>query len=250
MIRRQYTLKPDTKDLRDIFAMAPRATAVKIPDSLDLRSHFPVVRDQGSEGSCTAHAWSAALDYQREAIGRPTSMFSRRFIYYWERALEGTINEDAGAQLRSGAKVLAKYGAPEELLWPYVTQNFATAPSDDATSAALRNRIGKYQRVRCDIKTIQLMLAQRYCVVVGLAIFESFESAVVARSGVLHLPKFSEARLGRHAVVIVGYTNMQRFIVRNSWGESWGQSGYFTVPFDYISAYASDCWSITGATTL
>jgi len=57
----------------------------------------------------------------------------------------------------------------------------------------------------------------------------------------------TESVVGGHAVVIVGYdTATQRFIIRNSWGVSWGQSGYFTIPFEYVlnAGLASDFWSI------
>jgi C1A family cysteine protease len=51
-----------------------------------------------------------------------------------------------------------------------------------------------------------------------------------------------------HAVLMVGYDDAtQRVIVRNSWGASWGQGGYFTMPYQYVvdRNLASDLWTIT-----
>jgi len=48
-------------------------------------------------------------------------------------------------------------------------------------------------------------------------------------------------------VLAVGYDiPNQRFIVRNSWGADWGQNGYFTIPFEYLTnaELANDFWSI------
>jgi C1A family cysteine protease len=48
-------------------------------------------------------------------------------------------------------------------------------------------------------------------------------------------------------VLAVGYDDAsQRFIIRNSWGPGWGQKGYFTMPYAYIteSNLADDFWTI------
>ena len=56
-----------------------------------------------------------------------------------------------------------------------------------------------------------------------------------------------ETVLGGHAVMCVGYNDqMKRMIVRNSWSEEWGDSGYFYMPYSYISNsdLAADFWTI------
>jgi C1A family cysteine protease len=61
------------------------------------------------------------------------------------------------------------------------------------------------------------------------------------------MPAAGEKVLGGHAVLAVGYDNTeQRFIVRYSWGAGWGQKGYFTVPFAYLTStkLSSDFWTI------
>ena len=54
--------------------------------------------------------------------------------------------------------------------------------------------------------------------------------------------------LGGHAVCLVGYNNFKGlWLLRNSWGTSWGQAGYFTLPYAYLinPNLASDFWAIT-----
>jgi C1A family cysteine protease len=78
-------------------------------------------------------------------------------------------------------------------------------------------------------------------------VYESFESDQVASSGTANMPGPDETALGGHAVMAVGYDDAKsRFIVRNSWGAGWGMSGYFTIPYAYVSNadLAADFWTI------
>ncbi len=86
------------------------------------------------------------------------------------------------------------------------------------------------------------------------------------------MPGKKEQSMGGHAELAVGYTNtlpksvaerlprksfLKRLselffgakkasgylILRNSWGEGWGDGGYFYMPYEYIEAgYAFDFW--------
>jgi C1A family cysteine protease len=90
-------------------------------------------------------------------------------------------------------------------------------------------------------------LAEGYPFVFGFSVYESFEREEVAKNGKVNMPKKNEAQVGGHAVMAVGYLqSSKRFIVRNSWGTSWGMSGYFTMPFDYLldENLSDDFWTI------
>jgi C1A family cysteine protease len=61
------------------------------------------------------------------------------------------------------------------------------------------------------------------------------------------MPKKGEEFLGGHAVLCVGYDDHKHhFIMRNSWGDSWGDKGYFYLPYEYLLDHnlASDFWAI------
>jgi C1A family cysteine protease len=61
------------------------------------------------------------------------------------------------------------------------------------------------------------------------------------------MPATGEKVVGGHAVMAVGYDDAHhRFLVRNSWGTGWGQEGYFTIPYAYLtnSNLSDDFWTI------
>ena len=71
--------------------------------------------------------------------------------------------------------------------------------------------------------------------VFGFTVFPSFESDEVAGNGEVPMPGAGEQTLGGHAVMAVGYDDQkQAFIVRNSWGPTWGLGGYCYMPYAYL----------------
>jgi C1A family cysteine protease len=58
------------------------------------------------------------------------------------------------------------------------------------------------------------------------------------------VPKKGERLEGGHAVMAVGYDdNARRLLIRNSWGPSWGDRGYGTLPYEYVEkGTADDFW--------
>ena len=92
----------DLPDGRDLLYAAPIAALPELPEKVDLRDKCPPVYDQGQLGSCTANAIGAALQFDQKKEGKKDFVPSRLFIYYNERAIEGTVDADSGAQIREG----------------------------------------------------------------------------------------------------------------------------------------------------
>jgi C1A family cysteine protease len=245
---KRYGWIPDLPDQRDHMFSAPLALLRPLPERVDLRSNCPPVYDQGELGSCTANAIAAALEFD-QMKQRADDVFvpSRLFIYYNERSIEGTVDEDAGAMLRDGMKSVAKDGAPHERLWPYTISRFRSRPTLTSYTDAARHPAVLYQRLTQDLMQLKGCLAAGFPFVFGFAVYESFEWESVAKTGRVPLPDPEERQLGGHAAMAVGYDESQhRFFVRNSWGPNWGMSGYCSMPFDYLldGNLSDDFWTI------
>ncbi len=234
-------------DVRDRMYRAPRKLGA-LPPSVDLRGGCPAIYDQGELGSCTANAIAAAVEFDQRKQSLPQLFTpSRLFIYYNERALEGTIPTDSGAMLRDGIKAVASAGACPETMWPYVENSFAERPPAPCFKIGKTHPAVSYSRVAQDLGQMKACLAAGYPFVLGFTVYESFESDAVAHSGVAEMPDASETALGGHAVMAAGYDDASgRFLVRNSWGAGWGMGGYFTIPYAYLtdSNLADDFWTI------
>jgi C1A family cysteine protease len=177
---------------------------------------------------------------------KPYADLSRLFIYYNERVIEGTVDQDSGAMIRDGIKTLADQGVCTEALWPYDISRFTVKPTDACYQEALKYKVTLYARLNV-IDEMRTCLADGFPFVFGFTVYESFESQDVANTGVVPMPGTNEQVLGGHAVVGVGYDDSQkRFIVRNSWGNAWGMKGYFTIPYDYLANrdLSDDFWAI------
>ena len=239
--------KPDLPDHRDYLYTAPEHIAQALPPKVDLSSQCPPVFDQGQLGSCTSQAIAAAYEFDQKKQGLPDFTPSRLFIYWNERAIEHTTGYDSGAQIRDGIKAVASLGVCPEPEWPYVISKFAIKPPAKCYTDALKDRAVKYARVKRDLQQMKACLASGWVFVFGFTVYESFESNEVAQTGVVPMPGPDESVLGGHAVLCVGYNDeTQRFIVRNSWGPDWGISGYFSMPYEYLTnrGLASDFWTI------
>ncbi len=238
---------PDLPDARDFMYSAPEAVLTKLPKKADIRSKMPSIYDQGQLGSCTANAIGAAFEFEQIKEGEKDFMPSRLFIYYNERALEGTVDTDSGAMIRDGMKTVAKVGVCTETTWPYDIPSFTVKPPKTAYTEASKHQALVYRRVLGNLHQMQGCLASGYPFVFGFSVYESFMSPEVARTGKVPLPPRGEQLIGGHAVVAVGYNDaIQSFIVRNSWGEAWGMKGYCTMPYGYLTdpQLARDFWAI------
>ncbi|MDQ1395245.1 MAG: hypothetical protein QOG64_504 [Acidimicrobiaceae bacterium] len=239
---------PDLPDQRDhLFAAAPPVLSA-LPPSVDLRADCPPIYDQGQLGSCTGNTIAGALEFD-QMKEKLSDVFppSRLFIYYNERAMEGTVASDSGAQIRDGIKSVGQLGACHEKLWPYDIAKFANKPTKRAYTDAARHTAISYQRVSRDLNQMKGCLASGFPFVFGFAVYDSFESQQVAQSGHCPMPSPREQMIGGHAVLAVGYDDAKQwFLVRNSWGTGWGMAGYYTMPYAYLTqrSLASDFWTI------
>ena len=245
-MRHYYGYVPDLKDDRDrdFLTWWPFPVKKELPPKVDLRPGMSPVENQGELGSCTANALIGAVEYLYKKSGLPFQDFSRLFVYWNERYMEGTVKADSGAQIRDGIKSLARWGVCFEKNWPYDISKFQDEPPRACYDEAGNHQITNYNRIKT-LDQMKSCLADGFPFVNGFPVYESMETEEVAKTGIVPDPDpDNEQCLGGHAVLTCGFDDaIQRFIVRNSWGD-WGMSGYFTVSYNYWKTLASDLWVI------
>lgn len=248
-IKRAYGWKRgsayDNKE-KHVFCLSRGHSNIK---QVDLRSKCPSIYDQGHLGSCTANAIGFCYHFDELAQNEKSPFQpSRLFIYYNERDIEGHIDEDSGAEIHDGVSSICKVGVCSEDDWPYDINRFTEKPHKSCYESAREHHSIQYRAVSQSIDQLKAALIDGFPVVFGFLVYESFESPEVAQTGIMPIPKEGEQLLGGHAVALVGFDDdKQWFIVRNSWGEGWGDKGYFYMPYSFIQdpEMASDFWTIT-----
>jgi C1A family cysteine protease len=229
--------KPQLPDIRDLdyrtkFALAP------LPSEADvIRPKSPPCYDQLNLGACTGNGIAFLHHYAQIIQGLSVFMPARLFIYYDERRKEHTIDQDAGAIIRDGLKVTAKYGVCPEDMWPYIVSQFAVEPTKECYDEAKKNKIIKYSSLQQTGYQLKASLAAGIPYTFGFTVYTSFMSNDVKKTGIMPMPQPGDSVEGGHCVDAVGYAlvnNLLYYIVRNSWGEDWGVNGYFYMPTEYM----------------
>ena len=251
---RIYNLLPDKKLNDDTFQNGLKLkyqsfAVADLPSSVDLRNYFmstgyiaPVV-DQGTLGSCVACAVSTAFQFCDKDWSP-----SKLFIYYNCRLLDGSINVDAGTTISQSMNALYRYGACSELNWPYLIPKWNFLPPVNCYAEGLEHQTIDYYHVEQTHLQLKGCIASGYPFVFGFWVYESFESSTTTLTGVMTMPQPNERMLGGHAVICIGYDDARRvWICQNSWGERWGDGGYFYMPYEYLDDtknLATDVWKI------
>lgn len=216
---------------------------VKSP-SIDLRSNFQAVRSQGQVGSCLSHALVSIYEYFLRCNGLVAPDLSELFLYYNAREIDGKVNEDIGSTLQASMKSLAEQGICDERVWPYIPEKFSTKPSEEAYHDALSRKVKTSLNVALDADAIKSALEDGFPVAISVNLYESFTTGA---GGFIPIPSSDEKQSdkhGRHAMVICGYSDEEKvFVVRNSWGQDFGDGGYCYMPYAYITNPSLTNWA-------
>jgi C1A family cysteine protease len=269
---RDYT--PQHKAIKPLLdkTQPPKKKSKALPITVDLRPWFSPVEDQGGIGSCTAQAGVALIEYfQKRAFGKHIDA-SKLFLYKVTRRLLH-FQGDTGAYLRTTMGAIALFGVPPEEYWPYTdntTDNGNNAYYDAEPPAFCYAFAQNYQAIkyyRLDtpdiprdklVTTLKANLAAGIPSMFGFTCYDSIATAW-ENGGKIPFPDPNESVTGGHAVVTAGYddeieitnpnnpgiTTKGAFLIKNSWGEQWGDAGYGWLPYDYVTQWlATDWWSL------
>ncbi|CAG9530886.1 unnamed protein product, partial [Cercopithifilaria johnstoni] len=194
----------------------------KLPRTVDWRKRGSVtpIKAQGACGSCYAFATVAALEaYHKKKTGRLIDLSPQNIVdCTWKYGNNGCRS----GFMVTGFRYAKSFGIMAESKYPYVSvvrnckwrQKYAIAKDngyfeiEDGDELALKHAVAKHGPV-----TVGMSGHQR-----GFLLY---------KSGI-----YKDRNCGRpsHAVLIVGYGSHKTlgdyWIVKNSWGTTWGKNGY------------------------
>ena len=249
MIKRNYGWINSLPDHRDAAFRyrASKDTLNNLPPLVDLRPLDIPICDQQATSACTGMGWAGIVGFECKKQGIDL-IPSPLFIYWNERDIENSTNTDGGASPRDGAKAISSIGVCPESEWVFNEDNVLVKPPDNCFKDALLHLAIQYNSIKQDINQLKSCLAEGYPFAVGITVYDGLESDESAKTGIVNLPTAKENNLGGHFVVCVGYDDSKQvWIMRNSWGTGWGISGYFTLPYSYLTNpdLADDFWKVT-----
>ena len=214
--------------------------------TVDLRKWCSPVENQRDVGSCVGNSVVGGLELLELRDGLPFEDLSRLFVYYNSRLMHNDAGNDNGTYIRMAMGTLSSLGVCSEKKWPYDTSKVFFRPTWGAYRDAYAHKIDGYYRIDGAgderIQLIKRALESHHPVVFGCTVDAAFQS--VGFDGIVKMPGSIRTNPGGHAMLIVGYKDAgQTLIVRNSWGNGWGDNGYCYMPSDYLDATnANDFW--------
>ena len=225
----------------------PKPTTV---ESVDLRAHFTEVKNQGQQGSCLSFTVTSVFEYMMKLNQSQECDLSEAFLYYNARNLDDagdvSVHTDNGSRFKPAMDSLTRYGIALEKYCPYDEGVYDRRPSEDAYKDAETRKLIKALNVERNVDHIKSALAEGYPVAASFTLCESFYPG---SGGYISMPTAEEIEAtyalddeqkrmkhSRHAMAIVGYSDqLQMFLVRNSWGQDWGDNGYCYIPYAYVA---------------
>lgn len=195
----------------------------EMPLEFDLRRWAQPSRDQGRRGTCAAFAGSGIREIQAHKSDQFEEYLSPEFIYYHRD--NKPLN---GMHGRNVFQIMQRIGSVPESDYPYDNKD---TPSPELYRLAAKFKIANFAKITtCDgLKKALLEIGPCY---LQLPLYSNRPYFWRSRDG--------EKPNGGHAVTVVGYT-INGFILKNSWGNTWHDSGCIIFPYEEWHIQL-ECW--------
>jgi papain like protease len=227
------------------------AAPAAIPPTKNLRESWWEINDQGSTGSCVGWAvGDSVLRWMLVKAGRlrTNELLSTRFIWMASKETDEfltqptTFIEEDGTSLKAALDVTRKYGAVLDDVLPFKTGQLYPNPAKTFYALAAKLKISSYFNLGNNLGNWRTWLATKGPILTRLDVDATWDSAT-QNNGILDVYQPNTAR-GGHAVALVGYTTTS-FIVRNSWGKSWGDKGFGYASWSYAQAAFTEAYGVS-----
>lgn len=214
--------------------------ADSLPESWDWRNvdgvnYVSPVRNQGACGSCYSFSSMGMLEARIRILtsNTQTPILSPQQIVSCSNYSQGCLG---GFPYLIAGKYAQDFGVVEEDCFPYTGRDDPCIMK----SSCYHYYIPQYYYVggfygACSEAAMKVELVKNGPVSVAFEVYSDFMNY---HGGIYHYTglgdQFNPFELTNHAVLLVGYgrdpqTKEKYWIVKNSWGSDWGESGYFRI---------------------
>jgi len=213
--------------------------------TFSLKKYCPIPKNQGNMGSCTGWATGyAGLTIAESILDENTNKDditnnARSALYVYNQLM--TCKR--GSHLTNVFEVIKNNG--DCYYKEFNPTTCMILPDENTLQKGKDMRITNYVRLwdiidskNKKIQSAKRSLLQKRPVVIVLHLKKTFQN--ISKSGV-YIPKNTDQDAGYHAVCLIGYDDeKQQFEMMNSWGENWGNEGFFFMPYDDFITYADE----------
>jgi C1A family cysteine protease len=199
-----------------------------IPTSFDWRTKNAVspVKNQGNCGSCYAFASMATLESQYLIKYAVLKKLSEQQIVDCDTSNSGC---NGGIMANVYYYLMTKHGPDSSTDYPYISSTGATGTCKAASYAAQLKVTGYKFAGTTDENSIATWLSSYGPLAAAL----NAKLLQYYSSGVLLASNSCDPNALNHAVTLIGFGvtsgGTPYWIIKNSWGSSWGESGYFRI---------------------
>lgn len=211
-------------------------------DAVDLRPELGPVRDQGPRGTCLAFAVTAGHEQaRRRRRGNLPDDLGEEILYWACKQVDG--DQQPGTSPKSATRAIADTGQSAAELWPYDGGRDETATDYVPPAAAIESvalRRATLTGTAADLDTLRELMRRAHIVVLGLEVWPAFYDA---HDGDLGVPARADLLGELHAVALAGFDDdAQKLLLRNSWGDTWGDAGYGRLPYAALRTVGRGAW--------
>lgn len=218
----------------------PKAFAALEPAlEVDMRKFATPVGDQAETSRCSAFAWTHAVELSKNIDGQQCPRLSPNFTMLQFQRMQGDAQDygyayEGGSGTVSGTdpgELILQNGSCRQEFWP---------DSEQSPKVSERQMAGDAARFRLEctahptaVDDLKKVLTAGCPVHLSMNTGPAF--AKIGRDGVVSAAEQPDGRHGRHAMLITGYKG-NFYIVKNSWGQQWGDGGYCYIPKNVLAA--------------
>lgn len=249
-------------------SVLPSFIKVHNPKVLDLRDIQSSVKSQGQRGACTYFTISSLVEsIIKKSLNKEIDI-SEEYIAWVGKAKKGMRSNEEDSSVAVNAVALQEFGFMLESDLPYQQSWFDkgaacegqrdatnidpicyshSGPDQEKLKRIISGKNFVFESVNSSsLDVIKALSARGIPVTVSILAHPKTWSNSVKSGEIAMTNEMKEeclkkvVRCSGHAALIVGYNLLdKKFLIKNSWGESWGDKGYGSISFDYLDQMSS-----------